>query len=779
MISSKRDLRELYKFVDCDTKNPTIWSLLNDKTKFNINYTPDYQRNYVWSIEKATRLIETILINGEIPPITVTEINGIIEIIDGRQRFESILKFYNNKLRLKRSGLNILKNLEGCTYKTLPKNIRERFEDYKIKMIVYKFKFGQQYPVECEDLLKRDLFRRYNSGMTSLSNNEVARASYAYDKLTNLLMEKINEARISKDPQNIYNKFVNVFIPKTKRKIIERELTNLQLVNIRELLTINYIPIINSKSVSFSSDTIDTFYHNFVSKEDLNKLIEEFETIAKTLFGIYENLFLTENNIVNNILFFKATYWMLTILYKYYAKQFYDFDINKFCNYINKKEKINEIFSYYKSMTSENIIIRYEFMKEYLNNKLNICIDNYINDINEKKDILKRRPKKVLKNNVDTFDISFIQNIPIKETKFSIYEIIEGIKKSKFFIRPFYQREEVSNKSIASKIIESIILGIKLPPIYIHSKINNEGITIYEVIDGQQRIISALSYLDEFINDCDGNIRKAKKGKFKLTNLRNSQFINNKNVDEIGLLKHKILNYELETLEIQENININFDPVDMFLRLNSKPYPILYNSFEMWNSFDCTEILEKIKKLSNQYGNELFKQSRKKMKNEELITTLAYMDYKNVTLKNITDFFKVYVYYKDNEIKISFDKKGAVTALLENIAENEDTTNKFLKSIQNLESFIKKIKILINENYDILPKILNPYTKNSKKITAKDFYLLYIILQDLNIHIIETYKIEILTDIEKIYKYMKKVPENINGADFIDFTKNIIQKHKK
>ncbi len=774
MSSSNHDLRELYKYVDRETKNPTIKKIFFDDDYYLVNFNPSYQRNYVWSIEKATKLIETILINGEIPPITVTKIDNVIEIIDGRQRYESILNFCNNKFRLKKSGLSILTDLEGCTYKSLPDNAKDIIQGYKIRMIVYSFKFGVQYSKDCVENLKRDLFRRYNSGITSLSKAEIARASYAYDTLT-----KMFENRIKED-EELYTNFVNIFIPKTKRNLISRELINLELVNIRELLTTPYIPIINCKTVKFGADVIDEYYQRYILRNKYDETIQKFENIIRKIIKIKENFDFSKNLIVNNILFFKAVYWMLSVLYEYFPKEYYNFSEDKFTHYIELKTDTKDYFDNYRNMTTECIKNRYIFMKDYLNKELNISIDKYIDYLNQEKINFKRKPKKVIKNTKNWKILNNAQDILSKETTFAVSDINDRVNKGKFFIRPFYQREEIKNVQIASKIIESITLGIKLPPIYVCSRINEDGVTIYEVIDGQQRIISVLSYIGSFINDCDGNLIRSKKNKFKLKDLRNSEFINNLSFDQLTpSIKDKIMNYEFDCIEIKENVNTNFKPVDMFLRLNSKPYPILYNSFEMWNSFDCIEILDKIKLLSKKYSKDIFRQGTKKMKNEELITTLAYLNYKKINLDNITDVFKVYIYFKDNEIKITFDKKYAVTTLLDNIEKNKNEKEKLIASIDEIEVFIEKIKLLFDENYNKLGEIINPYKKGEKKVRAKDFYILFLIIQELNYHIIKTYKQDILKDIYNMYCFMKKTPDYIQPDDFIKYTKNLLCKYSK
>ncbi len=768
-----KDLRKLYQYVDRNPENPTIKELFFEENNEVVNYSPSYQRYYVWSIEKATKLIETIILNGEIPPLTVTRINNVIEIIDGRQRYESIKKFCENKFRLKKSGLNKLPELEGCTYTSLPENAKEILQSFKLRLIVYSFKFGVDYPIECEELLKRDLFRRYNSGMSSLSKNEVARASYAYDKLSQLFESKI------KNNEEPYVNFINVFIPKSKRNIEKRELINLMLVNIRELLTIPYISIIESKNVNFSADIIDEYYNRYVLAKDYDEIIQKFETIIKKTILIKEKLASFNNPVLDNILFFKAVYWMLSILYDYFPEDYYNFSINKFCNFIEENPSTKDFFDNYKNMTSNSIIERHNFMKKYLENELNISIANYLNDLKEAKEALKRRPKKMIKKNEIYTKLATIHSVISRETSFKIKDIIDKIVKGRFFVRPFYQREEISNKNIASKIIESIILGIKLPPIYVYSRKGNDGVPIYEVIDGQQRIISILSFLGELITNAEGELARPKKFKFKLTNLRGSEFLNNKTCDEIeSHLLEQILNYEIDCLEITENNNTEFKPVDMFLRLNSKPYPILYNSFEMWNSFDCVDILSLTKQIAKKYSPFL-KQNNKKMKNEELIITLAYFDFKEYNIHNINNVLRIYMYNKDNELKVSFDKKFAITILLEKIEFDSHEKEKFINSVKEIEIFLEKINTLFDNDPNKLIKILNPYIDKPRKGGAKDFYLLYLILKEFNKHFLLAYKQDIINDISDIYKYMKKIPEGKQVDDFIKFTLDTINKYNK
>ena len=156
-------LEGIYKKLKRELIEKTIFDIVIAEEKEHINYNPNYQRNYIWNITKAVSLIETVLINGEIPPITVIKNDERIEVIDGRQRYETLLKFYNNEFPLKICGLEKLKDLNGLYYKELPENVRKIFEEYKLKLIVYTADISTKK--EDLELVKRDLFKRYNSGL--------------------------------------------------------------------------------------------------------------------------------------------------------------------------------------------------------------------------------------------------------------------------------------------------------------------------------------------------------------------------------------------------------------------------------------------------------------------------------------------------------------------------------------------------------------------------------------------------------------------------------------
>lgn len=107
MISSIRqeDFEKIFKqHLKIETYSKSIDSLFSPRLKSKIDYKPYYQRNYVWDNNKATYFIESILLGTEIPPLIFFNNNTDIEVIDGRQRFETIMRFMESSFALTGKG---------------------------------------------------------------------------------------------------------------------------------------------------------------------------------------------------------------------------------------------------------------------------------------------------------------------------------------------------------------------------------------------------------------------------------------------------------------------------------------------------------------------------------------------------------------------------------------------------------------------------------------------------------------------------------------------------
>ena len=162
-----------------------------------------------------------------------------------------------------------------------------------------------------------------------------------------------------------------------------------------------------------------------------------------------------------------------------------------------------------RSSFANEIVTRYKIIAEYLESKYGVNKKIYIETNDEFKH--KNRELNRSRENITTNFQELRINKPEPST-YTIDDICRQMKRSRFLVRPPYQREEVINKKKSSEIIESLLLGIKLPPIFIFK--NKNGIS--EVIDGQQRILSILAFLGRSYMNENGETVKSNKDGFAL-----------------------------------------------------------------------------------------------------------------------------------------------------------------------------------------------------------------------------------------------------------------------
>lgn len=248
--------------------------------------------------------------------------------------------------------------------------------------------------------------------------------------------------------------------------------------------------------------------------------------------------------------------------------------------------------------------------------------------------------------------------------------------------------------------------------------------------------------------------------------------------------REPIRSYQFDAIKITARANEQFDFVDMFVRLNKNTRPLSINSFEMWNAFDVVNVIRRIKEISKY---KLLKQPGKRMQEAELVTILAYIDYMNATINNLDQIFsvslKTYNKTKRNEItqvKLSLCKtKNAITALLEEMEPNSKEEKEFMKSVEAVNEFVDKLKILSGDEEDRLLNIFNPNTTRRKMGSNNDFYIMWLILKSLDTHVVLTYRKELLKDLENIFRLMKDMPKDKNEFHFMEYLKSVISKYSK
>ena len=170
----KIEVKKNERTVHSEMLNPDIKTLYDNWKTGDLILDPDFQRNFVWDEQKASNLIESILLKIPIPIIYTAEDNGIEEIVDGQQRLTSIFSFVDGKFpngkAFKLRKLKILIEFSG-------KSFTELTEIHK-KAILKRGLTVVKILAQSNEDIKFEMFERLNTNITKLNAQELRNCMY-------------------------------------------------------------------------------------------------------------------------------------------------------------------------------------------------------------------------------------------------------------------------------------------------------------------------------------------------------------------------------------------------------------------------------------------------------------------------------------------------------------------------------------------------------------------------------------------------------------------------
>ena len=193
------------------------------------------------------------------------------------------------------------------------------------------------------------------------------------------------------------------------------------------------------------------------------------------------------------------------------------------------------------------------------------------------------------------------------EMKMSIGEIISMYKEKEIVIQPEFQRLFRWKKEQKSRFIESILIGIPIPTIFVQQMSDGK----WEVIDGLQRISTILEFVGILV-DGDENLYprlKLNKTKFlpSLDNMTYESFEdnNNQNISETFFDMETKLIFKRTPLTIQivKRESDNATKYELFDRLNSGGSPLsgqeIRNAIFLMENPDAIHFIKDLAKDNN------------------------------------------------------------------------------------------------------------------------------------------------------------------------------------
>ena len=164
-IGEKLPLEELFVRTDVRPVKEMVHRIKCNE----IILDPEFQRHFVWSKKKQSKLIESCIIRLPLPVFYFAERkDGSIIVVDGLQRLATFLNFVEGGLKL--TGLVNSPLLAGKKFSDLPVRLKERVLATELTLKILDSKTTEQARME--------VFERVNSG-TRLSRQQMRNALYS------------------------------------------------------------------------------------------------------------------------------------------------------------------------------------------------------------------------------------------------------------------------------------------------------------------------------------------------------------------------------------------------------------------------------------------------------------------------------------------------------------------------------------------------------------------------------------------------------------------------
>ena len=250
-----------------ESRPVTVFQALRKIEKDEIKLDPDFQRAFVWDLERQSRLIESILIRIPLPAFYIDATSPERwEVVDGLQRLTTLHR-YCRGTSFQLSGLEFLTELNGSTFHELPKHYQILIED---DTTLNFFNLQPGTPTKA----KFTIFRRVNTGGLTLNAQEI-RHALVQGPITKLLKKLARS---------------EVFLSATENAVETVRMTDRELV-IRSLAfaTYGYEDYARFRDLDpFLVDAMEKL--NALDESRLDKIGTTFlESVAKvrTIFGRY------------------------------------------------------------------------------------------------------------------------------------------------------------------------------------------------------------------------------------------------------------------------------------------------------------------------------------------------------------------------------------------------------------------------------------------------------------------------------------------------------------
>ena len=161
-------------------ENRTIYEVYRRMNSNSYILDPDFQRDFIWSNDKQSKLVESVVMRIPLPVFYLAEdTEGRMVVVDGLQRLSTFRRFLADELEL---VLPDRENLHGKKFSELSPKFQNRVEDLNLVFYIIDSKVPER--------ARLDIFERVNSGVP-LTRQQMRNSLYM-GKATRLLRDEAN-----------------------------------------------------------------------------------------------------------------------------------------------------------------------------------------------------------------------------------------------------------------------------------------------------------------------------------------------------------------------------------------------------------------------------------------------------------------------------------------------------------------------------------------------------------------------------------------------------------
>lgn len=260
--------------------------------------------------------------------------------------------------------------------------------------------------------------------------------------------------------------------------------------------------------------------------------------------------------------------------------------------------------------------------------------------------------------NDEEYDLSTKRTIFTDQGDPEVDSLHKRYLKGRLNVQPGFQRQFVWDKVKSSRLIESALLDIPIPIIYLSEEKDGKD----NVIDGQQRLTAFFSFIDgKFPDNSD----------FKLSGLNVFTELNGKKFNELSEdIQDKIMTYKIRVIKFKKESDNDLQ-FEIFARLNTGAVPL--NDQELRNCVYRGRLNELLKELSQEQDFKYLlgiSKPEKRMRDVELVLRFAsfyftpYLDYNAPIKRFLNSAMETYQHISlDNEIKLKNAFKNSISII--------------------------------------------------------------------------------------------------------------------